>query len=223
MVQRRHRSGAACNDSRVPFQRTAERLARAVLYPMGAGGLRVGIRRFIQGRVDRSLHPQTASGCLAARCGRFLPVMKQVLAAVDFSDFTAAVVAHAAALAEAFGANLTLLHVAAPDPDFVGFAAGPDTVRVDRARRLREEHRQLQETADALRRRGLKVKALLVEGPTAEKILEQAESLSAELLVIGSRGRGALARALLGSVSEAVLHGAEMPVSIVKSRGKRSD
>lgn len=142
--------------------------------------------------------------------------MKQILTAVDFSDFTDAVVEHAASLAEAFGASVTLLHVAAPDPDFVGYAAGPDTVRDGRARLLREEHRRLQELADALRDRGVTARAVLVEGATAEKILEEAESVSADALVIGSRGHGAVRRALLGSVSEAVLHGARVPVTIVK-------
>lgn len=145
--------------------------------------------------------------------------MKQILAAVDFSDFTDAVVDHASSLAEAFGANLTLLHVAAPDPDFVGYAAGPDTVREGRARQLRDEHRRLQELADGLRERGIAAKALLVEGPTAEKILEQAQSHSADVVVIGSRGHGTLKRALLGSVSEAVLRGSERPVVIMKTSG----
>ena len=50
--------------------------------------------------------------------------MKEILAAVDFSDYSDAVVSRAASLALAFGANVTLLHVAAPDPDFVGYGIG---------------------------------------------------------------------------------------------------
>lgn len=145
--------------------------------------------------------------------------MRQILAAVDFSPFMDAVVTHAAALAVAFDARLALLHVAAPDPDFVGYEAGPDTVREDRARELRDEHRRLQEAAEELRERGIESQALLVEGATAEKILDQAHRLSADCIVIGSRGHGALRRALLGSVSEAVLHGSEVPVLIVKPQG----
>jgi nucleotide-binding universal stress UspA family protein len=142
--------------------------------------------------------------------------VKEILAAVDFSDHSEAVVAQAGAFARAFGANVTLLHVAAPDPDFVGYAAGPDTVRDARARQLREEHRRLQGFAEGLRRGGVSAGALLIEGATATKILEEATRRAADAIVMGSRGRGALRRALLGSTSEAVLRGAEAPVVLVK-------
>ena len=147
--------------------------------------------------------------------------MKQILAAVDFSDYTDGVVEHAAALAGAFDAKLTLLHVAAPDPDFVGYAAGPDSVRWGHARQLRTAQRRLRKLADDLRERGLAATALLVEGPTAQKILEDAESLAADALVLGSRGHGAIARTLLGSVSQAVLHGAKTPVVVVPPAAAR--
>lgn len=144
--------------------------------------------------------------------------MRAVLVPVDFSEATDAVIAWAAGLAEALGGRLWLLHVAAPDPDFVGFEAGPDVVRDQRASELREEHRDLQGRAEVLRARGLDATALLVEGPTVEKILDEAERLGADLVVMGSHGRGALTRALLGSVSEGVLRGARCPVTILPGR-----
>lgn len=144
--------------------------------------------------------------------------MKKILAAIDFSDVTGNVVEQAAALAQAFSAELTLVHVAAPDPDFVGYEAGPDTVRDARASELRGEHRQLQETGEALRERGLAARALLIQGPTIEKILEETKRIGAEVIVIGSHGHGALHRALLGSVSEGVVRGATCPVHVVPAR-----
>lgn len=144
--------------------------------------------------------------------------MRKLLAAVDFSDVTDQVVEQAAALAEAFSAELTLLHVAAPDPDFVGYEAGPDTVRDTRAGELRGEHRKLQEIADSLRERSIPTKALLIQGPTIEKILDEAEKTGAGTIVIGSHGHGALHRVLLGSVSEGVVRGAACPVHVVPAR-----
>jgi nucleotide-binding universal stress UspA family protein len=141
--------------------------------------------------------------------------VKKLLAALDFSEVTDAVVDQAAELAQAFSAELTLIHVAAPDPDFVGFEAGPDTVRDTRAGELRGEHRKLQELADGLRERGIATKALLIQGRTIEKILEEAARSGAGTIVIGSHGHGALHRVLLGSVSEGVVRGAACPVHVV--------
>jgi hypothetical protein len=50
-------------------------------------------------------------------------------------------------------------------------------------------------------------------------ILELAEEVGADLITCGSHGRGAMGRLLIGSVSEAVLHGALCPVLIVRLKG----
>ena len=144
--------------------------------------------------------------------------VKKLLAAVDFSDVTDRVVEEAAGLAQAFRAELTLIHVAAPDPDFVGYQAGPDTVREARAGELRGEHRRLQQIADELRDRAVPCKALLIQGPTVEKILDEATHIGASTIVIGSHGHGPLRRVLLGSISEGVVRGATCPVHVVPAR-----
>ena len=144
--------------------------------------------------------------------------MKQILAAIDFSEATLPILDRAAELAEAFDATLTLVHVAAPDPDFVGYAAGPDSVRDARARELRKEHRTLQAYAEDLRQRGIRATALLVQGPTVAMLLDEARSLRADVIVVGSRGHGSVQRLLLGSVSRGVLGGALCPVHWVPAR-----
>ncbi len=143
--------------------------------------------------------------------------MRKLLAAIDFSPVSAAVVEHAASLAEAFSAELTLIHIAAPDPDFVGYGAGPQTVRDDRAREIRTEHRELHAIAEALRDRAISAHALLIQGPTVEKILVEGQRLQSDMIVIGSHGHGGLYRALLGSVSEGVVRAARCPVLVVPS------
>jgi nucleotide-binding universal stress UspA family protein len=144
--------------------------------------------------------------------------VQNILVPIDFSEVSKDVLAHASALAQAFPASLTLVHVAAPDPDFVGYEVGPKHVREYRADELRTEHRELQASADALRDQGIDVKALLIQGPTVEMVLKEAKKLGADAIIIGSHGHGAVHRLLLGSVSEGVLRGAECPVLVVPAK-----
>lgn len=144
--------------------------------------------------------------------------MRQILVPVDFSAVTAAIVEHAAQFAARFDAEIALLHVAAPDPDFVGYETGPETVREHVAADLREEHRELQVLADSLRERGLRAHAVSVQGSTVEAILERAARIHADLIILGSHGHGALYRALVGSVSEGVLRGATCPVLLIPAK-----
>lgn len=144
--------------------------------------------------------------------------MKDILAAVDLSAISPRVVEEATRLAAAFGARAWIVHVAAPDPDFVGYEAGPSVVRQQVARHLREDHRKVQALAEEARGRGIEVTALLVQGPTVLTLLDEASKLAVDLIVLGSHGRGAVLRALLGSTSEGVLRKAEVPVLIVPAR-----
>jgi nucleotide-binding universal stress UspA family protein len=140
--------------------------------------------------------------------------MKRIIAAVELSEASDGVVAAARELAAAFDARVWLVHVAAPDPEFVGYEAGPQTVRDDVAEHLREEHRDLQRRASELRDADLDAHALLVQGSTADTILSLAERLEADAIVMGRHNRGALARVFLGSTSEGVLRGAGCPIWI---------
>jgi nucleotide-binding universal stress UspA family protein len=58
--------------------------------------------------------------------------------------------------------------------------------------------------------------AHLVEGRAAHEILELAEQIRADLVVIGSRGLGPVGRIALGSVSEAVVHHSRCPVLVLR-------
>jgi nucleotide-binding universal stress UspA family protein len=150
-----------------------------------------------------------------ASAGNLPNAFERILVAVDFSETTDAVVERASVLARLSDAELRLLHVAAPNPDFVGFEAGPDTVRNHVAEELREEHRALEALAEFLVRSSVRAHPLMVRGPTARTIVEQARRFGADLIVVGSRSHGALRRLLQGSVAEGVLHESAVPVLVV--------
>ena len=138
-----------------------------------------------------------------------------ILVSLDISESTDKVVAEAAQLAKAMSAKLYLMHVAEPEPDFIGYGVGPQTVRDSVSEELHKEHAHIQELAESLRLKGLDAKGILIQGSTVEAILQQAEKLDAQMIVMGSHGRGAIYKMLVGSVSEGVLHGSKCPVLVV--------
>jgi nucleotide-binding universal stress UspA family protein len=144
--------------------------------------------------------------------------MKNILAALDFSNAIQPVLDRAKELALLSGGRLWLVHVAAPEPDFVGYDSGPAGTRDRVAKHHREEHREIQSNAERLRESGIDATALLIQGATVEVILRESKKLDVDLIVIGSHGHGAVYRALLGSTSEGVLHGSDVPVLIVPVR-----
>lgn len=149
--------------------------------------------------------------------------MKNILAAIDFSVVTPSVLELATELAQRFGAKLWLIHVAAPDPDFVGFKTGPQYIRDHRAEQLKQEHSEAQAFAEEAKTKGVDATALLVQGPTSETLAAEIERLQADMVVVGSHGRGALYRALVGSVSEQLLRECQVPVLVVPSRHAGGD
>jgi nucleotide-binding universal stress UspA family protein len=141
--------------------------------------------------------------------------MSNILVPIDFSDIAPQVVETAAALAEARGDEITLLHVALPDPAFVGFEAGPVVVQEAVERDFKEDHEKLEKIRSELATRGLPAGYLHFEGSTAEVILREAKRIHANLIVMGSHGHGALYHLLVGSVTDAVLRKTTCPVLVV--------
>ena len=139
----------------------------------------------------------------------------KLLVAIDLSESSAPVVDAARSLAQATGAALTLLHVAAPEPYFVGHDVDPPVMRDALAARFHREHRQLQAIGRSLREEGVACTPVLAQGATAETILREAEHTAADMIVIGFHGKGVMKRLVLGSVSEGVLREARVPVLVV--------
>ena len=82
----------------------------------------------------------------------------------------------------------------------------------------REAERFLNEQAERIESDGAKVaETHLRSGDPDKEILRTAESLDVGLIVIGSRGLGAVSRALMGSVSDSVVRHAHCPVFVVRN------
>lgn len=82
-----------------------------------------------------------------------------------------------------------------------------------------EQRRELAEAGGLLRERGLEPVLLDPVGDPAETLCEVARERGADAIVVGSHGRGAAARALLGSVSSSVVRHAPCDVLVVRLPG----
>ncbi len=129
---------------------------------------------------------------------------------IDDSAEAALALDAAAALTGATGARLRIATATGPPAGSPEVHVGYDHVVVMRALRAQAEQR-VAEAARGLA--GTEADTAVLEGDAAATLLDLAENL--DLLVVGSRAYGPLARTLLGSVSQALVHDAPCPVLVV--------
>ena len=139
--------------------------------------------------------------------------MKQIVIATDGSPSAEEAVEVGLELAKEQGADVTFVHVLPPD-EFAGGRSGthPITHRTE----IDESETALKGAEDAAGTAGISYALERISGETVESIVALAESKNADLIVVGSRGRGAITATLLGSVSRGVLNHAKRPVLIVR-------
>ncbi len=131
-----------------------------------------------------------------------------ILFATDFSPGAETARLYVQALAGRYQSQVRLMHVVSLGTAFKGADAG---LSIDIVRRSGEE--SLARLANELVSQKIPVETVLGEGmdPAAE-ILEAAQDRSIDLLVIGTRGHKGLARLVLGSTAEALIHRARCPI-----------
>ena len=141
--------------------------------------------------------------------------MKNILVTINFEKNEKLLIDKAFQLAESFNSKLWLIHIAAPDPDFVGYEVGPQYIRDCRATELRKEHKLLQEYSNGLKAKGVDSEGLLVQGATIEMIIEESKKLNIDLIITGHHKRDFFYNAFVGSVSSQIIKKSKIPVLIV--------
>ena len=141
--------------------------------------------------------------------------LKNILVAVDFNDAVGELLSYAEGFAEKFGAKVWVVHVAAPDPDFVGYNVGPQYIRDVKAKDFREEHRNLQSICKTFLGEEVEKEALLIQGSTVETVLKEAEKLKVDMLILGTHKHSFLYNLLQESVALELLKRANIPLLAV--------
>jgi nucleotide-binding universal stress UspA family protein len=142
-----------------------------------------------------------------------------ILVAVDGSVDADAALAHAIDLAETEHTRLTLMTAIKEPPSAAYLAAGIDAGPLSES-----AHREAEAVIRRARDRvpdDLPLTTLLSEQPIRQALIRQLEQGHHDLVVMGSRGRGPVRAALLGSVSHYVLHHSPVPVLIVHAERSR--
>jgi nucleotide-binding universal stress UspA family protein len=139
--------------------------------------------------------------------------MRRILVAIDGSAPASRGARLAADIAVRFGARVTLAYVVPRlllPPDVYGLTVE----EVEREKRAQGE-RILHEALGALGDAGVELDTVVLSGAPAEVLAEAAAAGDVDLVVAGSRGQGAVARALLGSVTDRLAHICPKPILIV--------
>jgi nucleotide-binding universal stress UspA family protein len=140
--------------------------------------------------------------------------MRKILVAVDGSETSDRAVEEAVVLAKELEAELEFVSVFAPPRSALG------NPYYDRSLQYSLHHARLA-VASALVKAseaGIEADGEVLEGQPAEEILHLAEQRAVDHIVIGSRGRGRIASAILGSVSSEVVRSARCPVVVVSEK-----
>jgi nucleotide-binding universal stress UspA family protein len=143
---------------------------------------------------------------------------RSIVCGVDNTDDSRAVLAVAAALAKQLEHRLVLVHVTPlGHPADLAIGAGavtPETMLPDSSCEQKAEAERL--LAGLVTEMGLAdVHRRVLAGLPAERLADVADEEKAQLIVVGSRGRGAFRAAFLGSVSNSLVGVARCPVVIV--------
>ena len=141
--------------------------------------------------------------------------MKKILVGVDGSLEAGAAAQKAAELAKALGAKLTLVYVAPPTPTFATASWAADLKGADVIEHSYVPALLLQAELEC-RKSGVVDETTTRIGRAAETLAEMAGSDGFDLVVVGHRGRGAVQRALLGSVADRLLQICPRPVLVVR-------
>jgi nucleotide-binding universal stress UspA family protein len=136
-----------------------------------------------------------------------------VLVPIDFSPLSRFALGHALSLADRVGARLTLLHVV-ESSKALSVAFPDETAEIEKDH-FDQSHRILAALVDGEDREDLEFETMVKSGDIKDQILTTIREKGVDLVVMGTHGRGLLARSIIGSVTHDVLRSVEIPALTV--------
>lgn len=159
------------------------------------------------------------------------PKIEKILFATDLSENAEHAFTYAAAMAEAFGARVTVLHVIGKMPpnaelllvSFLGYRDADELGEKSEAELIEALKNRIErfcaETGDQMPECRFALDEVLVEpGEAAERILHHVGTGRYDALVLGSSGRGLVREAIMGGTSRKVISSSPIPVFVIPMR-----
>lgn len=147
--------------------------------------------------------------------------MKNILIAIDFEDKTKNLLQYAIDIAKKFESKVWIIHIIQPDVDYVfspenmQFAVQYINYRDIKAKALRKEHKMIHEYAELLLSQGIQSQGLLIEGSTVKVIVDEANKLNIDLIIMGSHKHSFLYNAFFKDTSVSVIEKVDIPILVI--------
>lgn len=194
----------------------------ADLVVLGTHG-RSGFDRLVHGSVAERVIGNVGVPVLAVPPGAVAadhpsPLFGRILCAMDFSPAALRALDHAVDLARQSNGFLTVLHVVEYYPEDV--VAIDTRFDVDGFRRelVRQAQQRLDDLVAGFSQTWVRIDAQVAVGRPYRRVLEQAKSTGADLVVVGAQGNAGLDLALFGSTAREVLRQASCPILVIRDR-----
>jgi nucleotide-binding universal stress UspA family protein len=140
--------------------------------------------------------------------------VRRILVAVDNSKFASVVIEEAAKLASRLGSDVVILSVVNMPSLFTAEGEVDSTEIDEQGREFASLHKSLIEKY--FNHAAILIESKVLHGEPAQKICEYAETVDADLVLVGTHGKGMLATAVLGSVSQKVANSCKRSVVVIK-------
>jgi len=144
-------------------------------------------------------------------------IPKKILVPTDFREPSTAALDYAVQLAQKLGAVVHVVH--SYEFPVVGFPEGVLTVSAEMASRILDATQTaLAKITTTYEQKGIKLETSIEQADPREGVLKAAQRTGADLIVMGTHGRRGISRALIGSVTEAIVRTSPIPVLTVHAQ-----
>jgi universal stress protein A len=146
--------------------------------------------------------------------------IKKILVPIDFSKASQKALRYAIPFAAQFEASITLVHVMdhPVEPSFMPLAFDLERVRLLQTVREKAQKKLKELYPSLVGASGIKVRTIVLEGKAYQEIVNTAEKLHSDLIIMATHGFTGLKHAVLGSTTERVVRHATCPVLTVRDR-----
>ncbi len=141
--------------------------------------------------------------------------MKNIVVGVDLYKSDEAVLKAAANLAQVTKATLQLIHLFPPEVTALDYVVYTPEDPAKREAAIAEDEKQLKALVEDLDTKGVRAEAVVKIGHASNGILEYAEEIQADAIVIGTHSRNFISRALIGSTADKVVRRSPVPLLVV--------